>query len=62
MALPPAWEKVWITPWPDGHLQATGHEDFGRKQYRYHPRWSESRRAARDGLLLEFGLALPRLR
>src|ERR1041384_6794647 len=39
LAIPPAWEQVWICPHPDGHLQATGRDAKGRKQYRYHPQW-----------------------
>src|SRR5919197_5602028 len=45
LAVPPAWTDVWICPLANGHLQATGHDARGRKQYRYHPRW----RATRDG-------------
>src|SRR5919204_5131159 len=41
LAIPPAWKKVWICPREDGHLQATGRDARGRKQYRYHPRWRE---------------------
>src|SRR5262245_66260261 len=44
LAIPPAWREVWICPLPQGHLQATGRDARGRKQYRYHPRW----RAVRD--------------
>jgi DNA topoisomerase I len=40
---PPAWTDVWICPDPDGHIQATGRDQRGRKQYRYHPRWLECR-------------------
>ena len=39
LAIPPAWRDVWICPWTDGHLQATGRDGRGRKQYRYHSRW-----------------------
>ncbi len=39
LAIPPAWSDVWICPLANGHLQATGRDDRGRKQYRYHPRW-----------------------
>src|SRR5262245_54809804 len=39
LAIPPAWERVWICPDDNGHLQATGHDARGRKQYRYHERW-----------------------
>src|SRR5689334_2880358 len=41
LAIPPAWTEVWICPDPNGHLQATGRDARGRKQYRYHPRWRE---------------------
>ena len=41
LAIPPAWKDVWISPWADAHLQATGRDARGRKQYRYHPRWRE---------------------
>lgn len=62
IVIPPAWTDVWICPKANGHIQATGRDARGRKQYRYHPRW----RAARDGhkydRLIEFGHALPRLR
>src|SRR5690349_1466254 len=43
LAIPPAWTEVWICPDPNGHLQATGRDAKGRKQYRYHPRWREVR-------------------
>ena len=43
LAIPPAWTDVWICPWPNGHLQATGRDARGRKQYRYHARWHERR-------------------
>jgi DNA topoisomerase-1 len=62
LAIPPAWEDVWICPYPNGHLQATGTDAAGRKQYRYHDAW----RARRDGEKFEdmvlFAKALPRLR
>jgi len=62
LAIPPAYERVWICPTPHGHLQATGRDARGRKQYRYHPQW----RCFRDGEKFErmpaFGEALPRLR
>ncbi|MBJ6545879.1 DNA topoisomerase IB, partial [Enterobacter hormaechei] len=53
---------VWICPDPNGHLQATGRDARGRKQYRYHPRWREVRDADKYERLLRFGQALPRLR
>lgn len=43
LAIPPAWRQVWICPDENGHLLATGHDDRGRKQYIYHPRWRELR-------------------
>jgi DNA topoisomerase-1 len=62
LAVPPAYEDVWISPRVRGHLQATGYDARTRKQYRYHPDWTEwrARRKYRD--LPEFGRALPRLR
>lgn len=62
LVLPPAWTDVWICPNPAGHLQATGRDARGRKQYRYHPEWDEHRRVARFEHLADFGRALPRLR
>src|SRR5436305_3430436 len=62
LAIPPAWTDVWICPLPNGHLQATGRDDRGRKQYRYHPRWRQVRDATKYDRLIAFGQALPRLR
>ncbi|HSL84885.1 MAG TPA: DNA topoisomerase IB [Thermoanaerobaculia bacterium] len=62
LAIPPAWTEVWICRHPDGHLQATGRDDRGRKQYRYHPRWREVRDAAKFLQMVDFGEALPALR
>jgi DNA topoisomerase-1 len=62
LVIPPAWTRVWICPRTDGHLQATGRDQRGRKQYRYHPRWTQVRDAAKYGRLLAFGRALPVLR
>ncbi|BCS31979.1 hypothetical protein TBR22_A11830 [Luteitalea sp. TBR-22] len=62
LAIPPAWTRVWICPRADGHIQATGRDARGRKQYRYHPRWQQVRDAAKYGRLLAFGRALPLLR
>lgn len=62
LAIPPAYREVWICPDPNGHLQATGRDARGRKQYRYHPRWREVRDADKYERLLRFGQALPRLR
>ncbi len=62
LAIPPAYEDVWICPSPNGHLQAVGRDARGRKQYRYHARWREVRDEAKYGKLLVFGKALPRIR
>jgi len=62
LVIPPAWEDVWICPSPKGHLQATGRDAAGRKQYRYHPEWRRVRDVAKYARLLPFGEALPTLR
>jgi DNA topoisomerase-1 len=62
LAIPPAYEDVWICPDPRGHIQATGRDARGRKQYRYHPRWRETRDADKYERMAEFGRALPRIR
>ena len=62
LAIPPAYEEVWICPLPDGHLQATGRDARGRKQYRYHPGWRQARDADKFVRMAEFGAALPRIR
>ncbi|MCG8908006.1 DNA topoisomerase IB [Pseudomonas sp. DP-17] len=62
LAIPPAYADVWICLDPLGHLQATGRDVRGRKQYRYHPRWTEVRDSAKYERLLRFGAALPTLR
>ncbi|WP_237880880.1 DNA topoisomerase IB [Pseudomonas sp. PGPR40] len=62
LAVPPAYTDVWICPDPRGHLQATGRDARGRKQYRYHPRWREVRDADKYSRLRDFGLVLPKLR
>jgi DNA topoisomerase I len=62
LAIPPAWRKVWVCPWADGHLQATGYDDAGRKQYRYHDRWQAERKLLRDQGLVRFAYCLPGLR
>ncbi len=62
LAIPPAYESVWICPSPNGHLQATGRDARGRKQYRYHARWREERDTGKFDRLLEFAAMLPRLR
>jgi len=62
LAVPPAYEKVWITPHENGHLLATGFDAKGRKQYRYHPLWAEAQAEEKYAALAEFGETLPRLR
>jgi DNA topoisomerase-1 len=62
LGIPPAWRQVWICATADGHIQATGFDARGRKQYRYHPRWRQVRDAAKYHDILLFGEALPRLR
>lgn len=62
LAIPPAWEDVWISPDPDGHLQATGRDAKGRKQYLYHERWREVRDAGKFERVTGFVEALPALR
>src|SRR5437868_5312893 len=62
LVVPPAWTDVWICLDPNGHLQATGRDARGRKQYRYHPRWREVRDEAKYSKLLIFTRALPQLR
>lgn len=61
LAIPPAWESVWICARPDGHLQATGRDSKGRKQYRYHSRWRELRDEAKFDRVVPFANALPRI-
>jgi DNA topoisomerase-1 len=62
LAIPPAWTDVWICPDPRGHLQATGRDARGRKQYRYHPRWREVRDGVKYDRMLAFAEALPKIR
>jgi DNA topoisomerase I len=62
LAVPPAWKDVWISPSPLGHIQATGRDARGRKQYRYHERWRAVRDEAKYGRLADFAKALPRIR
>jgi DNA topoisomerase I len=62
IAVPPAWSDVWICPVPNGHIQATGRDARGRKQYRYHERWREARDATKYERTIAFGEALPRIR
>ncbi|HSK79570.1 MAG TPA: DNA topoisomerase IB [Thermoanaerobaculia bacterium] len=62
LAIPPAWTDVWICPRPNGHLQATGRDARGRKQYRYHTNWREVRDETKFGRMVAFGEALPKIR
>jgi DNA topoisomerase IB len=62
LVVPPAWQDVWICPWPNGHIQAVGTDARGRKQYRYHDRWREHRDREKFERMLEFARALPHLR
>ena len=62
LAIPPAWTEVWICNISYGHLQASGRDARGRKQYRYHVRWRKARDETKYGRMLEFGAALPRVR
>ncbi|HEX5689219.1 MAG TPA: DNA topoisomerase IB [Roseiflexaceae bacterium] len=62
LAIPPAWQGVWICPQANGHLQATGRDAKGRKQYRYHPRWRETRDDNKYSRMIAFARALPAIR
>jgi DNA topoisomerase I len=62
LAIPPAWTDVWICPSPKGHVQATGRDAKGRKQYRYHTRWREVRDETKYDRMIAFGEALPKIR
>ena len=62
LVIPPAWEDVWICLRPDGHLQATGRDAKGRKQYRYHPDWQAHRNRVKFNRMVGFGEGLPALR
>ena len=62
LAIPPAWTEVWICRHANGHIQATGRDQKGRKQYRYHTRWREVRDAAKYDRMVEFAHSLPALR
>jgi DNA topoisomerase-1 len=62
LAIPPAYADVWICPHANGHIQATGRDARGRKQYRYHPRWRETRDATKYEHMAEFAEALPAIR
>ena len=62
LAIPPAWTEVWICPFTDGHIQATGRDAKGRKQYRYHPRFREVRESTKYEHVVAFADALPAIR
>lgn len=62
LVLPPAWENVWISPYENGHLQATGIDSKGRKQYRYHQHWNKIRNQSKFHRLLHFAKVLPTIR
>jgi DNA topoisomerase-1 len=62
LAIPPAWKEVWICPDPFGHIQATGYDEAGRKQYLYHERWQQRQAERKFELVREFALKLPKLR
>ncbi|MEO7597632.1 MAG: DNA topoisomerase IB, partial [Opitutus sp.] len=62
LAIPPAWTQVWICPLTNGHIQATGRDARGRKQYRYHSDWSAVRDDAKFERMIAFGKALPKIR
>ncbi|NIJ70201.1 DNA topoisomerase IB [Xanthomonas sp. 60] len=62
LAVPPAYTDVWICSWPNGHLQATGRDARGRKQYRYHPDWAKIRGEGKFDRIIAFGETLPKLR
>jgi DNA topoisomerase-1 len=62
LVIPPAWEEVWICPDPRGHLQATGRDARGRKQYRYHARWRQVRDETKYHRMIRFAQALPAIR
>jgi DNA topoisomerase-1 len=62
LAIPPAWTDVWICPHDNGHIQATGRDARGRKQYRYHAEWSKARDLVKHGRMCEFAAGLTRVR
>lgn len=62
LAIPPAYTDVWICPDPNGHIQATGRDAKGRKQYRYHPEWTKLHAETKFARMAEFGRVLPRIR
>lgn len=62
LAVPPAWQQVWICPWPNGHIQATGIDDAGRRQYLYHEQWRRERDERKFDRCLELAPLLPEFR
>src|SRR5438067_2365630 len=62
LAIPPAWTEVWVSPLANGHIQATGRDARGRKQYLYHERWREVRDENKYDRIISFGKALPKIR
>ena len=62
LAVPPAYKRVWLCPDPSGHIQATGFDERGRKQYRYHPKWREARDETKFIRTIAFAAALPKIR
>ena len=62
LVIPPAWKDVWVCPYPGGHIQATGVDERGRKQYLYHRRWRERQDQRKFDDMIEFAGALPALR
>lgn len=62
LVIPPAWENVWICPLANGHIQATGRDVKGRKQYRYHARWREVRDETKYEKMIAFAMSLPKVR
>ena len=62
LVIPPAWQDVWICPDPNGHVQATGYDEAGRKQYLYHPRWREHRDRRKFSAVIELAHELPKVR
>ena len=62
LVIPPAWKDVWVCPWPNGHLQAVGTDDAGRRQYLYHPDWRTRRDGEKFQKMVMFGKALSKAR
>lgn len=62
LVIPPAWRDVWISPYPNGHLQAVGTDDAGRRQYLYHPAWVARRSDEKHARVVALGRRLPRVR